>query len=144
MLDSDSIVLEKHNFVHEKSLKSPWISFLKKCGNHVNWTLRNKVQWNLNRNSYIFIQENPFENGVWKMASILSRPQCVNQLIAAWWWHQASWQTLGHVMAWCLLGAKPLPGLLLTHGKLDPYCSRNKSHWNLNQSTKVSFQRKSI
>ena len=34
MLDSDSIVLEKYNFVHEKSLKSPWISFLKKCGNH--------------------------------------------------------------------------------------------------------------
>ena len=35
-LDSDSIMLEKCNFVHEKSLKSPWISFLKKrCGNHV-------------------------------------------------------------------------------------------------------------
>ena len=35
MLDNDSKVLEKCNFVHEKSLKSPWISFLKKCGNHV-------------------------------------------------------------------------------------------------------------
>ena len=33
-LDSDSIVLEKCTFVHEKSLKSPWIPFLKKCGNH--------------------------------------------------------------------------------------------------------------
>ena len=33
--DNDSIVLEKCNFVHEKSLKSPWISFLKKCGNLV-------------------------------------------------------------------------------------------------------------
>ena len=33
-LDSDSIVLEKCNFVHEKSLKSPWILLLKKCGNH--------------------------------------------------------------------------------------------------------------
>ena len=31
-----------------------------------------------NRNSYIFTQENQFENVVWKMASILSRPQCVN------------------------------------------------------------------
>ena len=31
----------------------------------------------INRNSYIFIQENPFENVVWKMAAILSRPQCV-------------------------------------------------------------------
>ena len=36
---------------------------------------------NLNRNSYIFIQENAFENVVWKMAAILSRPGCVNQHI---------------------------------------------------------------
>ena len=28
-------------------------------------------------NSYIFIQENPFENVVWKIAAIMSRPQCV-------------------------------------------------------------------
>ena len=33
----------------------------KKCSNIVNWTLRNKVQWNLNPNSYIFIQENVSE-----------------------------------------------------------------------------------
>ena len=31
----------------------------------------------LNRNSYIFIQENAFQNVVWKMAAILSRPRCV-------------------------------------------------------------------
>ena len=36
----------------------------------------NKLQWNVNRNSYIFIQENLFENIVWKMAAILTRPQC--------------------------------------------------------------------
>ena len=40
--------------------------------------IRNKLQWNLNRNSNIFIEENTFEIGVWKMAAILSRPQCVN------------------------------------------------------------------
>ena len=40
-------------------------------------TLRNKLQWNINRNSYIFIQENAFENVVWKMAAIFSRPQWV-------------------------------------------------------------------
>ena len=34
----------------------------------------NKLQWNHNRNWYIFIQENV----VWKMVAILSRPQCVN------------------------------------------------------------------
>ena len=31
------------------------------------------------RNLYIFIQENAFENVVWKMATILSRPQCVKK-----------------------------------------------------------------
>ena len=42
-LDSDSIVLEKCNFVHEKSLKSPWIWFLKKCGNHEYWLKTDKI-----------------------------------------------------------------------------------------------------
>ena len=39
----------------------------------VNLTLGNNLQWNPNRNSYIFIQENAFENVVCEMASILSR-----------------------------------------------------------------------
>ena len=55
--------------------------YRKQCWNIVNWTLRNKLQWNLNRNSYIFIHENAFENVVWKMAAILSRPQCVNTIM---------------------------------------------------------------
>ena len=38
------------------------------------WTLRNKLQWYFNRNSYIFA----FENVVCEMAAILSRPQCVD------------------------------------------------------------------
>ena len=47
----------------------------------VNWTLRNKLQWNSNRNSNIFIHENALENVVCEMASILPPPQCVNSLI---------------------------------------------------------------
>ena len=35
---------------------------------------------NVSENSYIFIQENAFENVVCKMAVILFRPQCVNRL----------------------------------------------------------------
>ena len=50
---------------------------LHQCCSIVNWTLRNKLQWNLSQYSYIFIQENAFENVIWKMAAILSRPQCV-------------------------------------------------------------------
>ena len=49
---------------------------------YCHWTLRNKVQWNINRNSCIFIQENASEIVVWKMAAILSRPQCVNILLS--------------------------------------------------------------
>ena len=52
--------------------------YLNQCWNIVNWTLSNKFQWNLNRNSYIFIQENAFENVVRKMVAILSRLQFVN------------------------------------------------------------------
>ena len=43
--------------------------------------LRNKLQWNFNRNSNIFIHENALENVICEMDSILSRPQCVNAYI---------------------------------------------------------------
>ena len=45
---------------------------------YFNWTLMNKIQWKLNRNSYIFIHENAFENVGCEMAAILSRPRYVN------------------------------------------------------------------
>ena len=48
--------------------------------NIVNSNLLNTFQWNRKRNSYIFIQENTFENVVLEMAAILSRPQCVKPL----------------------------------------------------------------
>ena len=40
--------------------------------------LGTKLQWNFNQNSNIFIQENALEHVVCEIASILSRPQCVN------------------------------------------------------------------
>ena len=46
-----------------------------------------KLQWNLNRNLYIFIRENTFEDVVWQMAAILSRPQCVSTF--EWWTHMS-------------------------------------------------------
>ena len=54
--------------------------YLNQCWNVVNWTLGDKLRWNLNRNSHIFIQENAFEHVVWKMAAILSRSQCVKDV----------------------------------------------------------------
>ena len=50
--------------------------YLNRYLNIVYWTLR-KNQWNLNRNSYIFIHENAFQDLVLKMAAIMSRPQYV-------------------------------------------------------------------
>ena len=54
--------------------------YLKQCWIIVNWTLRNKRQWNFNQNSNIFSKENAVEYVVCEMAAILSRPQCVNWL----------------------------------------------------------------
>ena len=47
------------------------------CWNIVNKTLRNNIQWNFNRKSNIFIEENTFENVVCEMLFFSSRPQCV-------------------------------------------------------------------
>ena len=47
--------------------------YLKQCWVSINWTLRNKLQWNFNWNTNLFIHENASENTVCKMAAILSR-----------------------------------------------------------------------
>ena len=46
--------------------------YLNQCWNIVNWTLRNKLQWNSNQNTKLFVHENACENVVWEMAAILS------------------------------------------------------------------------
>ena len=46
-------------------------------------SLRDKLQWTLNRISYIFIQENAFEKVVFEVAAILSQPQCVKHIFSA-------------------------------------------------------------
>ena len=51
----------------------PWLApshYLNQCWNIVNCTLMNKLQWNFNRNSNIFTEENAFENVFCKMTSI--------------------------------------------------------------------------
>ena len=58
--------------------------YLNQCLFIVNWNRQNKFQWNSNLNSYIFIEENAYENVVWKKAAILSRPQCVNSRPLSW------------------------------------------------------------
>ena len=73
--------------IHQKSKKlpssvvPPWSHYLNQCRNIINWSLRNKLQWNLNRNCNIFIQENVFESVVCEMSSILSRPQSADWVV---------------------------------------------------------------
>ena len=55
--------------------------YLNQCWIIINWIPRNKIQWNINRNSCIFIHENPFQNVVRKTVATLSRPQCVKTCV---------------------------------------------------------------
>ena len=52
--------------------------YLIQCWNIVNLNLKDKLQSNLKRNSYIFIQENAFENAVCKNGGHLVSAQCAN------------------------------------------------------------------
>ena len=56
--------------------------YLNQCWNIVNSNLRYKLQWNHKQNSFIFTQENAFENVVCEMVNILSRLQCVKGVFA--------------------------------------------------------------
>ena len=55
--------------------------YLNQCWFTVNWTLRNKLQPNFNRNSNIYLEDNAFENAVCKKAAILSQLQCVKPML---------------------------------------------------------------
>ena len=46
----------------------------------VNWTLRNKLQWNFNQNTRLSIHQNASENIVCEMEAILSKGRWVNSL----------------------------------------------------------------
>ena len=50
------------------------------CWAIINWTPRNKLQWNFNQNTKLFIHENACENIVCEMAAILSRGRWVSSL----------------------------------------------------------------
>ena len=46
--------------------------YLNQCWVFVNWTIRNKLQWNFNQNRKLFIPENESKNIVCEMATSLS------------------------------------------------------------------------
>ena len=108
-----------------------------KCWNIVNWTPRNIYQWNFNRNSYNFIQENAFENVVCEMASIclgLNLLTHVNTIL-----HQAVdiiiefihvYQRLPIYSIWCVLQKTPLDNIPNTFKTLiDVPCVDKSVSW---------------
>ena len=77
---SDAYMHQQTNHHWFKKWLAAWLApshYQNQCWDIVNWNLRNKFQWNHKQNSNIFIQENAFENVVWKMTAMLSWPQCV-------------------------------------------------------------------
>ena len=93
--------------------------YLNQCWDIVNWTLRNKLQWNFNQNTNIFIQKNAFENIVCETVAILFRPQCVKIAMpsaeeghACVVYSATAW---GRVMYVCGSGNGQGPVLLLPH-----------------------------
>ena len=68
------IPLRTASWIMRLSIWTAWRApshYLNQCWNIVNWALRNKLQWNLDRNQQIFIQEN-----ISKMSSGKWRPFC--------------------------------------------------------------------
>ena len=64
---------------------SPWPAqshYLNQCWDIVHWAPVNKLQWNFNQNSYLFIQENAFKIVVCEMMSISSRPRYGTPLVS--------------------------------------------------------------
>ena len=47
--------------------------YLNQCWIIVNWTLRNKLQWNFNQNTKLFIHGNASENIICEMAAIINK-----------------------------------------------------------------------
>ena len=110
--------------------------YLNQNWNIINWNFRNKPQWNFNRNSNIFIQENAFENIVCEMASICLGLNVLTEMIfmtkqhfmtcgyhytstfdslraleTEWSWWRQQMETLSALLAFCA-GNLPVTGEL--------------------------------
>ena len=74
--------------------------YLNQCCIIVNWITRNNIMWNLNRNSYISIQEKASENIACEMADILSRGGLFN-------WFGDVWRSYVIILSSCYFPLRP-------------------------------------
>ena len=101
--------LSHHCFRYQLHACSATSYYLNQCWFIVNWTFRNRLHWNFNQNSNIFICNTVFANVVGKKAAILSQPQCINSSPpSATYMSQWIGSALVRLMACRLFGAKPL------------------------------------
>ena len=93
--------------------------YLKQCWNIVNLTLRNKIQWNINRKSYLSIQGNALENVICQMSAILSQPQCVK--------------------LWSMLDQQLMSTPLCSHLQMINRCNWNQNYGHLVDTSNVDI-----
>ena len=80
-----------------------------------------QVKWNFSQNTTIFIEENGFENIIYKMSAILFQLQYVNLFPpSAAYMRQWIVSALVQIMACRLYGAKPLYEPMLDYYQLGP------------------------
>ena len=102
--------------------------------------IEKKPQWNYNRNSKIFTQENVFESVVCEMAAILSRPQCVNKQMSMpgapqmWCWSVPIFTLFYKSMPWrnhtISPGYKTYRNVVMTLISLSLFMLRHSKSWS--------------
>ena len=112
-------------------------SSLNQCWNIANWTPRNKLQWNLNWNSYIFIQENAFQNVIRKMVAILSWSHCVTEnLRKSGQWHSIIVSQLYGILSLVMINSMKRCNLSISIA--ISYITRCDASHNLTQNSPTS------
>ena len=84
--------------------------------------LGKKHQWNLNRNSNIFIQENAFESVACETVAILSRPECVNYIF---WWNDLD--IIHSQFVRMQVGSRSISKITTAYGNV--WCNSFNAYW---------------
>ena len=111
--------------------------YLNQCWNIVDWTIGSILQWNHNRNLCIYIQENAFENVVWEMAAILSRPQCVKSPVSS---EGQLPQKHTSTVYWCIASKLKVP--LIFYGMNKTLLGVDLSFFNQSHSGGITMTKK--